>query len=147
MKINITLLAIVVFVFASCSKSVVTQSYYMNALVSNNAYTAPNCIARPQGNSLLIEGLGPSGSLHPVYPYILLVIPNWHPQVDSIQLDSLTYKSYAQYLTAANQVKISASGVLVINSLTSNTISGRFQFVCTDSTIVDSGAFKAQLTQ
>lgn len=149
MKINITLFAVIIFtfsVFTSCNKGTGGSTYSMGAMVGSTPYAAANCTARPVGTSLVIEGLDNSSNI-PVAPYIIIVIPNWHDGIDSFQLDSTQRNNFAQYYSAPGTYKISENGVVVINSINSEKISGLFQFMCTDSTQVTGGTFVAKRMQ
>jgi hypothetical protein len=146
MKINITLFAVIIFtlaVFTGCNKGGTGSTYYMNATIGTTPYVAANCIARPSGDALLIQGLGNASTI-PVAPYISIVIANWHDAIDSFKLDSTQRGNFIQYFTTSSQYKISQSGVLVINEVNSEKISGLFQFMSTDSTQVTGGTFIAK---
>ena len=142
MKVNIALFAVIILmlsVFTRCSKGGGGTTYSMSATVGGTPYVAANCIARPLGTSLVIEGLGNSSTIPVALRFDSFGKTSMMPS-DSVQLDSTQHNNFAQYFGSSSTYKISENGVVVINAINANEISGLFQFMCTDSTQVTGGS-------
>jgi hypothetical protein len=141
--LTIALIAIAgVSAFCSCSKKSSSPSYTMTASLGSSAYNAPNCIAVPTGTTMVIEGIGGTGTVA-TFPYVQLIIANWATKTGTYSFDSTLAGSYAQYLLNSTTIKISKSGSVVVTSASATTISGTFSFTCTDGTTVTGGTFTA----
>jgi hypothetical protein len=153
MKINIALIAVAFFAVAAmfgCNKSGGSGVQYgMNADFNNPitsasfTYNVTNCLATQVGTSMLIEGLG-STSITPTYPYIAISIANWHDATDTFKFDTGAAYTFARYYSDANNYLVSKTGLVFIRSINDQTMSGTFQFVCTDGTLVTNGTFLAR---
>lgn len=145
MKINTALLVaafLLITAFLACKKGGSGVSYNMQATIGTNSYSVNNCAAIPLGTSLLIEGLG-SQSLNPTYPCITINIGDWNELADTFFFDSSMLHNYAKYNFDKFTYELSASGLVYINTVNQNSISGTFDFICTVGDTVK-GTFVAQ---
>ncbi len=148
MKSNITLLAITALtlvLFFSCSKNNTPNQYSMKATIGTTKYDVQNCVAKLAGSTMIISGVGNSTTI-PTLPYISLNINNWHEAIDTFRFDTTLHSGYAAYLTSSGN-HTSAFGLVFINTFSPTSISGTFQFLCSDSTNVTDGSFIARRLQ
>jgi len=132
--------------FAGCSKkSSSGPSYYMKATLGSSAYNAGNCIASSNGaGGLTITGLGGS-STSPTPPYVSVEIVTWSNAAGTFNFDSTMTTNFAQYILSDTTSKISKSGSVIVNTVSSTVVTGTFTFTCTDGTVVSGGTFSAKV--
>ena len=132
--------------FFGCKRSVTSNNTYsMKAKIgSTDVYTAPNCLAVINASSMVIEGLAGSAPF-PSYPYIELVIPNWYGSQGPYPVDSLLGHPHIRYYIDADHTKISWYGSIIINSVSTEIITGTFTCTTQDTTLISEGAFTAKV--
>jgi hypothetical protein len=140
-------------VFFGCKRSITSNSTpYMKAKIKKTntgdiEYSTPNCMAFLTGNTLVIEGLSTS-SPFPTYPYIAISIPTWFGATGPYALDSFLGHPNLRYFMGpdnSSNYKMSNYGMVYINSVSTELITGTFNCTTKDSTDVESGAFTAKL--
>lgn len=147
MRHNITLVALALMgltIFFSCKKSSSgTTAYCMTATVNGVAFNAKNCLFLPSntgGAPYDIYGGNFTGNI-PQFPFILLSFGSY-PTIGTHTLGNITIAN--GWVDSSNTVQpVSIHGTVEITA-DSPEVVGTFSFVCTDSTTVTSGSFKAR---
>ena len=115
----------------------------MTASIGVFPYSAPYAIAYRDKGQMIIEGLGGTTTT-PTLPYIVLHLNNYVGLTGVYPIDS-TGENGAEYVTGQTEFLFSRIGTIVITSASQDRIKGSFTFLCSDSTMVNSGDFDAAI--
>jgi hypothetical protein len=136
--------------FTGCfpTASSVAPSYGMTATIGSTHLNATVVNAYSTMNILAITGSSVNGSAAG-RPQINITVPNWNGAAGTFTLmpgmGGTFNGPFAEYIpTDSSYALLSQHGTVVVNSVSTSTITGTFSFTCTDSTAVTAGSFIAK---
>ena len=131
--------------FAGCSKSSSGSSNTMKATIGSTAFSSNNCIFSINAGLLGIYGYTASGATVS-YPNISIGINNYTSgSTGTYTISDTSTNIVAGVDSSATSAIVAQTGSIVITSSSSSSISGTFNFTCTDGTKVTGGTFTAKL--
>ena len=133
-------------IFSGCSTSGgASPTYSMTATIGSTHMNGTICIAAQVTTVMGISGSTVTSGVTGT-PQIHLSLWNWTGATGSYTLKTGgSGNNYAEYVPSSGSLaSVSQSGTVTITSISSTTISGTFNFTCTDGKVISSGSFTAQ---
>ncbi len=130
---------------SSPSSSPASPTYSMKATIGSTTMNATSCIAALVGTNLGITGSTVTGSVGGP-PQINISIYGWSGAAGTTSLIAPgSTGAFAEYVpTVGALTSVSQSGSVTISAVSSTTISGTFNFTCSDGKVITAGTFTAK---
>ncbi len=143
-QLIVTIALMGIFLITGCrTSSSSSPSYSMRATIGTASMDGTICTAAVAGTALGIGGVTVTGGTGGP-PEINLTIANWGGSAGVFSIGTVSSGSFAEYVVSASSTLVSQSGSITISSVSTTTITGTFNFTCTDGTVISAGTFSAK---